>query len=139
MNGKSRRSTRRDWRYAVVHKDEAQSKPFKALLRKIDGRKAELSGKAVTFELVERLRNASFRIASLVRKDRPRAPSPPYITSSLQQDASRLLHFSPSHTMSVAQRLYEGVDLGDEGRVGLITYMRTDSMTVRDSVKRRAR
>ncbi|HNU67568.1 MAG TPA: type I DNA topoisomerase [Myxococcota bacterium] len=114
--------------HAVVHKDEAQSKPFKALLRKIDGRKAELSGKAVTFELVERLREASFRIASLVRKDRPRAPSPPYITSSLQQDASRLLHFSPSHTMSVAQRLYEGVDLGDEGRVGLITYMRTDSV-----------
>jgi len=112
--------------HAVVCKDGG--KPFRALLRKVGGRKPALSSGTETASLVERLRGAEFRITEVVRKDRPRPPSPPYITSSLQQDASRLLRFSPTHTMAVAQRLYEGIDLGDEGRVGLITYMRTDSV-----------
>ena len=112
--------------HAVV--SSAGSRPFRALLRKVAGRKPVLGNGVDTAALVERLRGAPFTVAEVVRKDRPRPPAPPYITSSLQQDASRLLRFSPTHTMAVAQRLYEGVDLGDEGRVGLITYMRTDSV-----------
>lgn len=112
--------------HAVVSK--AGSRPFRALLRKVSGKKPVLANGPDTAALVERLRTAPFVVSEVIRKDRPRPPAPPYITSSLQQDASRLLRFSPTHTMAVAQRLYEGVDLGDEGRVGLITYMRTDSV-----------
>ena len=61
-----------------------------------------------------------------------RSPTPPFITSRLQQEAARKLYFSPSRTMKIAQRLYEGVELGDQGAVGLITYMRTDSARVSD-------
>lgn len=114
--------------HALLHKDEKESRPFRALLRKVNGKKADIATGEEMNSLVRSLTDSMFKVTTIVRKDRPRAPSPPYITSSLQQDASRLLHFSPSHTMSVAQRLYEGVDLGDEGRVGLITYMRTDSV-----------
>ena len=66
------------------------------------------------------------------RKEVRRTPTPPFITSRLQQEASRKLYFSPSRTMKIAQRLYEGVELGDQGAVGLITYMRTDSARVSD-------
>ncbi len=114
--------------HALVSRDDRESKPFKAALRRVAGKKAEVSTGAEAAGLVARLREAPFCVTSVIRKDRPRQSSPPYITSSLQQDASRLLHFSPTHTMAIAQRLYEGVDLGEDGRVGLITYMRTDSV-----------
>ena len=66
-------------------------------------------------------------VSSVEKKQRQKNPSPPFITSTLQQDAARRFHFSAKQTMSVAQRLYEGIEIGDEGAVGLITYMRTDS------------
>ncbi len=71
-------------------------------------------------------------MAQVERKERRRSPQPPFITSKLQQDAARKLRFSAKRTMALAQRLYEGVELGDEGPVGLITYMRTDSTRVSD-------
>ncbi len=73
-----------------------------------------------------------FIVRSVERKEVRRSPAPPFITSRLQQEAARKLYFSPSRTMKIAQRLYEGVELGDEGAVGLITYMRTDSPRVSD-------
>ncbi|HUA36421.1 MAG TPA: type I DNA topoisomerase [Candidatus Binataceae bacterium] len=76
---------------------------------------------------------APFKIKSIERKEVRRTPAPPFITSRLQQEASRRLYFSPRKTMQVAQRLYEGIELGDQGAVGLITYMRTDSPRVSDA------
>jgi DNA topoisomerase-1 len=72
----------------------------------------------------------SFSVRTVDPKERRRTPQPPFTTASLQQDASRRLHYSASRTMVLAQQLYEGVELGDEGAVGLITYMRTDSVNV---------
>jgi len=76
------------------------------------------------------LNKADFIIQEIKEKERLRNPSPPFITSSLQQEAARKLNFRASKTMSVAQQLYEGIDLGSEGTVGLITYMRTDSTRI---------
>ncbi|MBM4396490.1 MAG: type I DNA topoisomerase [Deltaproteobacteria bacterium] len=108
----------------------SETRAFKATLKKIGGKKAEVHDRETADALIARLRGAEWLVRSVERKERRRPAGPPYITSTLQQDASRLLHFSPSHTMAVAQRLYEGVEIGDEGRVGLITYMRTDSVRV---------
>ena len=73
-----------------------------------------------------------FKIASVKRGEKQRSPSPPFITSTLQQEASRRLGMTPRRTMSVAQQLYEGVDITDRGTIGLITYMRTDSQRLSD-------
>ncbi len=73
-----------------------------------------------------------FKVSKIERKEVRRSPAPPFITSRLQQEAARRLYFSPSRTMKIAQKLYEGVEIGDHGAVGLITYMRTDSVRVSD-------
>ena len=80
--------------------------------------------------LVDRLRAARWVVAKVERKERRRYPTPPFVTSRLQQEAARKLGYAPSRTMRIAQRLYEGVELGSEGAVGLITYMRTDSTRI---------
>lgn len=84
-------------------------------------------------ELVSDIERQQFVVSSVTTKEKKRNPVPPFITSKLQQEASRKLRFSVKKTMQVAQRLYEGVEIGDEGLVGLITYMRTDSTRVADS------
>ena len=81
----------------------------------------------------ERLRAATYRVLGVEKKERKRSPAPPFTTSTLQQEAARKLGFSARRTMSVAQRLYEGIDLPGEGTAGLITYMRTDSVTIADA------
>src|SRR5208283_210288 len=78
--------------------------------------------------LVAELRSAQYRVSKVERKERRRNAPPPFITSKLQQDAANRLHFTAKKTMTLAQRLYEGVELGAEGSVGLISYMRTDSV-----------
>src|SRR5919205_521405 len=83
-------------------------------------------------ELVADIERQRFVVAAVTTREKKRNPVPPFITSKLQQEASRKLRFPVKKTMQVAQRLYEGVDLGDEGAVGLITYMRTDSTRVSD-------
>ena len=113
---------------ASLDRDPAVGRPFQAKLWRVDGKKADVSNKETNDALVARLKVSPFKVAQVERKERRRPASPPFITSSLQQEASRLLRFSPSHTMAVAQRLYEGQEIGDEDRVGLITYMRTDSV-----------
>ena len=88
--------------------------------------------------IVTSLRGATFTVGEVRRKDQFRHPSPPFTTSTLQQEANRRLGYSAARTMNVAQQLYEGVDLGAEGTVGLITYMRTDSVRVAESAQREA-
>ena len=85
------------------------------------------------------LRSLAYTVGEVRRKDQLRNPAPPFITSSLQQEANRKLGYSASRTMAVAQQLYEGLDVGDEGTVGLITYMRTDSVRVAASAQHEAR
>ncbi|MFH1756042.1 MAG: type I DNA topoisomerase [Candidatus Latescibacterota bacterium] len=89
--------------------------------------------------LVSILRDLQYRIASVTKRNERRKPQPPFITSTLQQDASRKLHYSASKTMALAQQLYEGIELGAEGTIGLITYMRTDSVRVSGDSQQQAR
>ncbi|MDP9300714.1 MAG: type I DNA topoisomerase [Actinomycetota bacterium] len=84
----------------------------------------------------DRLRGASYRVIGVEKKERKRSPAPPFTTSTLQQEAARKLGFSARKTMTLAQRLYEGIDVAGEGATGLITYMRTDSVTIADSALR---
>ena len=107
---------------------EGQVKPkFQSKLFKVDGNKAEIANQEGADEVVKNLKNAEFILDGLVKKERKRNPVAPFITSTLQQEASRKLNFSPKKTMMIAQRLYEGLPVGSRGTVGLITYMRTDS------------
>jgi DNA topoisomerase-1 len=106
--------------------------PFTAKVAKLDGAKVELSNEGQAREVAEALRAAQPRVASVERKERRKNAPPPFITSKLQQEASSKLRFSPKRTMGLAQRLYEGVPVGEEGLVGLITYMRTDSTRISD-------
>ncbi|GIU82010.1 MAG: type I DNA topoisomerase [Acidobacteria bacterium] len=90
-------------------------------------------------EIVAEAQKQDFVVDSVTKKERKRSPTPPFITSKLQQEASRKLGFSPSRTMKIAQRLYEGIELGAEGSVGLITYMRTDSVRISEDALAQAR
>ena len=110
--------------------------PFRAHLyshrdQRIDNKAYKLP-EAEAREIVAACEHNPFVVRKVERKEVRRTPTPPFITSRLQQEASRKLYFSPSRTMKIAQRLYEGVELGDQGAVGLITYMRTDSPRVSD-------
>jgi DNA topoisomerase I len=113
--------------------------PFMAKVARIDGKKAEMTNEGEAREAVDGIRAATLRVASVERKERKKYAPPPFITSKLQQEASSKLRFSPKRTMSLAQRLYEGVEVGDEGLVGLITYMRTDSTRLSDDAVADAR
>jgi DNA topoisomerase-1 len=90
-------------------------------------------------ELLDDIRKQQFIVASVTTKEKKRNPVPPFITSKLQQEASRKLRFPVKKTMQLAQRLYEGIEIGEEGLVGLITYMRTDSTRVADSALQEVR
>jgi len=108
----------------------AQPPEFSATLKEVRGEKATLPDEATTRALMATLEGARFVVRSVTRGERKRNPAPPFITSTLQQEAGRKLGFSAKKTMTVAQQLYEGIDLGEEGAVGLITYMRTDSVRI---------
>ena len=95
-----------------------------------DGKKAELRSQAEVDAVVRETENGIFSVKSVKRTDKQRSPSPPFTTSTLQQEASRKLGMTPRRTMAIAQQLYEGVDIQGEGSVGLITYMRTDSLRI---------
>jgi DNA topoisomerase-1 len=107
-----------------------QPPPFAASLFK-HGKKAVKPANVEEVErILEALETAEFRVAQVEKKPQRRHPAPPFITSTLQMEANRRLRLSGKRTMSLAQRLYEGVELGEEGPVGLITYMRTDSTRI---------
>ncbi len=119
-----------------VNLEAGNPPPFKARLysykdERIDNKATKLL-KPVADEIIAACEREIFTVRKIERKEVRRSAAPPFITSRLQQEASRKLYFSPSRTMKVAQRLYEGVELGDQGAVGLITYMRTDSPRVSD-------
>ena len=98
--------------------------------QKLDPKKFRVENEARVQEIIRSLDGASWVIGEVEKKERRRFPAPPFVTSKLQQEAARKLGFQPKRTMQIAQHLYEGVELGAEGSVGLITYMRTDSTRV---------
>ncbi|MDR1132299.1 MAG: type I DNA topoisomerase [Oscillospiraceae bacterium] len=102
-------------------------------------KKRELRSEAETDAVIQAVSADEFYIKTVKRGEKQRAPSPPFITSTLQQEASRRLGMTPKRTMSIAQQLYEGVDITGEGTVGLITYMRTDSLRLSDDATGAAR
>ncbi len=104
---------------------------FRAMLVGLtDGTKLDIHSQEETTEIKDELEQASYKVIKVKTKQVSRQPAPPFITSTLQQEAWRKLHFTAKQTMAVAQELYEGLPIGDEGNVGLITYMRTDSTRV---------
>ncbi len=107
-----------------------QPPPFEAKLIKWRGEEVSLSNAEAASAVTTALAGVPFQIAQIEKKERRKNPPAPFTTSKLQQEASRKLRYSPKRTMALAQRLYEGVELGDEGPMGLITYMRTDSTRI---------
>ncbi len=119
--------------WSITLELEGSQKPqFQAKLFKIEGEKAEVANKTEAEQILKGLEEAKPVLKDIVKKERKRNPSAPFITSTLQQEASRKLNFSPKKTMMLAQRLYEGISMGKKGTVGLITYMRTDSVKLSD-------
>jgi DNA topoisomerase I len=116
----------------------ASGEDFEAQFYGTGGKKKELSNEEEVKEILSTIKGKQFKIDSVQKKERRRNPSPPFITSSLQQEAARKLNFRAKKTMMLAQQLYEGIDLGKEGTVGLITYMRTDSTRISDTAKTEA-
>jgi DNA topoisomerase-1 len=111
----------------------APGQEFKAGLVEVGGKKLgkfDIPGEEVAAGLKTALQSGSYKVAKVTKTEKKRNPSPPFTTSTLQQEASRKLGFSAKKTMSTAQKLYEGIDIGAEGTVGLITYMRTDSVNL---------
>lgn len=104
--------------------------PFTAGLYKIDGERVNLPDQERADQVVQELRRQEFRVTDLTKKEKRRNPVPPFTTSKLQQEAVRKLRLTAKRAMQIAQQLYEGIEIGEEGAVGLITYMRTDSVRV---------
>ncbi len=116
--------------WSITAKLQHKGLTFDAKYYSLRGEKRELAKEADVQEVLEAMKGLPFNVSEVKEKERLRNPAPPFITSSLQQEAARKLGFRASKTMSVAQQLYEGVELGKEGTVGLITYMRTDSTRI---------
>ena len=119
--------------------DAAAKKEFLAHYYGKNGKKEEPSSAQQVDAIMAEIRNAVFSVKSIKRTDKQRSPSPPFTTSTLQQEASRKLNMTPRRTMAIAQQLYEGVDVSGEGTVGLITYMRTDSLRLSEEALGAAR
>jgi len=114
-------------------------KTFSAALSRIRGEKADLPNEETTNAVLSGLDGAEYHVADVQTKETQRRPAAPFITSTLQQEASRKLGYPVRRTMQIAQELYEGVDLGPAGTQGLITYMRTDSTNIAASAQQQAR
>ena len=112
---------------------------FLAKLSKKSGQKIAITSKAEMEAVLSDLAGDEFQVSDVRTKEKKKLPAPPFITSSLQQEAHRKLGFSPKRTMMLAQQLYEGLDLGKEGTVGLITYMRTDSVKIAETAQAEAK
>jgi len=115
------------WSITATLKGKESPVPFDAKLTKWKGKKVTLSNESEALAIQKALEAVPFAVSKIVQQEKRRHPFPPFITSRLQQEAYRKLSFSAQKTMWVAQKLYEGVELGEIGMVGLITYMRTDS------------
>jgi len=121
----------------ILRADEPPT--FIARLVEIEGEKARIGDGEAAQKIVDNLTNGEYHVRDIKRKDRYRNPPPPFTTAKLQQEASRKLKLTARQTMSLAQRLYEGLEIGEHGPVGLITYMRTDSVRVSADAQNAAR
>ena len=128
------------WSIDAELKKIAEEESFRAsLIGLIDGKKIEIGSEGEAQRIVAELERASYAVVQVRKKEVYRQPAPPFTTSTLQQEGWRKLRFSAKHTMAIAQQLYEGLPMGKEGTVGLITYMRTDSTRVASSALNEAR
>ena len=118
---------------------KGKRKPFGAKLVTVREKSVEIRSEKHAGEIVEDLNRAAYRADAVERREKKRNPPPPFITSTLQQEASKRLAFSASRTMVVAQQLYEGIEISDEGPVGLITYMRTDAVRLNEDAVHQVR
>ncbi len=112
---------------------------YKSNLTHVDGQKLKIETRETLQPLLLDMESARYEVRKIRRGTRVRKPYPPFITSTLQQDASRQLNYSAKKTMAVAQQLYQGIDVGNGGETGLITYMRTDSTHISESAQYQAR
>jgi DNA topoisomerase-1 len=126
---------------AELAKQEDRTPPrsFVAKLHRIRGEEVDLGSEAATQEVVDELEVATYTVSKVKEGTRRRNPSAPYTTSTMQQEASRRLRFTPRRTMRIAQQLYEGIDVEGQGETGLITYMRTDSTNVSEQAQKETR
>jgi DNA topoisomerase-1 len=118
------------WSLTAALKEKDSPVSFDAKLTKWKGKKVKMANEAETLAIQKTLETVPYSVSKISQQEKQRHPFPPFITSRLQQEAYRKLSFSAQRTMRIAQKLYEGVDLGEMGMVGLITYMRTDSVRV---------
>ncbi|GAA4700675.1 type I DNA topoisomerase [Brevibacillus fulvus] len=117
----------------------SHGKKFEARFHGFGDEKVDLHNEAEVQEILKRVEGKPFVVQKVTKRERKRNPAPPFITSSLQQEAARKLNFRTAKTMMIAQQLYEGIDLGKEGTVGLITYMRTDSTRIAATAQEEAK
>ena len=127
------------WTLDALLKKQGSDAVFKAHYYGKNGKKYEPATQEETQEICRDVRSERFTVKSVKRTDKQRSPSPPFTTSTLQQEASRKLNMTPRRTMAIAQQLYEGVEITGEGAVGLITYMRTDSLRISHEAQAAAR
>lgn len=114
---------------------DSNKKPFPIKLYEIDGEKAEISCKEESDKILDYLKDKDFTVDNIKKATRKKQPAPPFTTSTLQQEANHRLSFNSRRTMKTAQELYEGIEIEGQGAVGLITYMRTDSLRISDEAK----
>ena len=129
----------REYWSLTAHLKADEPPPFEAKFFRQNGKKTELNSQEQTLGIISEIEGLPFRVLKVLKKRTRKNPSPPFTTSLLQQEAFRKLRYSAKKTMSIAQNLYEGIDLGNKGQVGLITYMRTDSFRLSDDAIREAR
>lgn len=127
------------WSIEAELKPDQAKKTYIAKLSKINGEELTFSNKEIAHSYLEDLENANYVISKVKRGERKRKAPAPFITSTLQQEASRRLGFTARRTMALAQQLYEGLDVGEGGSTGLITYMRTDSTNISEIAQKEAR
>lgn len=120
---------------ASLAKPAAPEETFTAQLYRVEGKKPAIANAEEAARVEKLVRGAPFSVESVEEKERQREPQPPFITSTLQQAANQKLGYPAKRTMTIAQRLYEGVDLGERGTTALITYMRTDSVRIADEAR----
>ncbi len=123
----------------LLKKGSIESDSFEAKLHSVSGKKVELKTAGDAEKIVRLLKDEPFTVTDIKVREQRRNPAPPFITSTLQQEANKRFGYTANRTMGIAQSLYEGIETGEEGAAGLITYMRTDSVTVSSIAQNEAR
>lgn len=131
--------TKEYWTIECTLNKEKDKKSFIVKLASYKGKKVEISSEEESKIIIKKLEEGEFKVKQVKKTSKSKNPLPPFTTSTMQQDAYRKINFSTKKTMSVAQQLYEGIDVKGYGTVGLITYMRTDSVRIADEAQLMAR